>query len=69
MEILFKVLNIGELSLPEYVGDQLHIYLKLDDRYFISAVEGLLDSETRSFAIVGDSITDGRGSTTNKNNR
>ncbi|KAJ6000836.1 hypothetical protein N7481_001245 [Penicillium waksmanii] len=37
--------------------------------YFISAVEGLLNEKSSSFAIVGDSITDGRGSTTNANNR
>ncbi|KAJ5086168.1 hypothetical protein N7532_010939 [Penicillium argentinense] len=37
--------------------------------YFISAIEGRLDTSSSSFAIVGDSITDGRGSTTNANNR
>ncbi|GFF32875.1 hypothetical protein IFM46972_03706 [Aspergillus udagawae] len=37
--------------------------------YFISAVEASLSPSTRSFAIIGDSITDGRGSDTNGNNR
>lgn len=38
-------------------------------RYFISGVEALLPAHHKSFAIIGDSITDGRGSTTNANNR
>jgi hypothetical protein len=38
-------------------------------RYFISAVEASLPPYARSFAIIGDSITDGRGSDTNSNNR
>jgi hypothetical protein len=38
-------------------------------RYFISAVEAPLSPSARSFAIIGDSITDGRGSDTNANNR
>ncbi len=37
--------------------------------YFLSAVEGWLTDDNSAFAIVGDSITDGRGSTTNANNR
>lgn len=39
--------------------------------YFISAVEGYLPTalETRAMSIVGDSITDGRESTNNANNR
>jgi len=37
--------------------------------YFISAVEAYLPSGSRALAIVGDSITDGRGSTTDGNNR
>lgn len=39
--------------------------------YFLSAVEGYLPTSlgTRALAIVGDSITDGRGSTDNANNR
>lgn len=38
-------------------------------RYFISGVEILSDSKTATIAIVGDSITDGRDSTTNENDR
>ncbi|KZV92466.1 SGNH hydrolase [Exidia glandulosa HHB12029] len=37
--------------------------------YFLSAVEVWAPQTTRAFAIVGDSITDGRGSDTDKNNR
>ncbi|KAJ4523684.1 hypothetical protein HRR83_000331 [Exophiala dermatitidis] len=37
--------------------------------YFISAVEAWSPPEYRTFAILGDSITDGRGSDTDKNNR
>jgi lysophospholipase L1-like esterase len=37
--------------------------------YFISSVEAWAPKRTRSLLIVGDSITDGRGSTTDKNNR
>lgn len=41
-----------------------------DHWYFISALEAWLPrSETSALAIVGDSITDGRGSTTNQNDR
>jgi lysophospholipase L1-like esterase len=37
--------------------------------YFVSAVEVLAPITTGAFVIVGDSITDGRGSDTDKNNR
>jgi lysophospholipase L1-like esterase len=37
--------------------------------YFISAVEAMATEDAAAFVIVGDSITDGRGSTTNGNNR
>ncbi|KZV92471.1 SGNH hydrolase [Exidia glandulosa HHB12029] len=37
--------------------------------FFISAVEVLVPTSFSAFAIVGDSITDGRGSDDNKNNR
>ncbi|OQD98567.1 hypothetical protein PENVUL_c071G02417 [Penicillium vulpinum] len=40
-----------------------------DHWYFISGVEARLLSESSAFAIIGDSITDGRGSTTNGNDR
>lgn len=40
-----------------------------DHWYFISAVEGLIPGTASTIAIVGDSITDGRGSTTNGNDR
>lgn len=38
-------------------------------RYFLSAVEAWVSQSSSTFAIVGDSITDGRGSDTDKNNR
>ncbi|KAL0566948.1 hypothetical protein V5O48_015052, partial [Marasmius crinis-equi] len=37
--------------------------------YFLSAVEAWSSRETKAFVIIGDSITDGRGSTTNENDR
>lgn len=37
--------------------------------YFLSSVEVLVPSSFQTFVIVGDSITDGRGSDTNGNNR
>ncbi|GIJ83052.1 hypothetical protein Asppvi_001569 [Aspergillus pseudoviridinutans] len=43
--------------------------MSVDHWYFISAVEASLSPSSRSFAIIGDSITDGRGSDTNANNR
>lgn len=38
-------------------------------RYFLTSVEVLVPSTYKTFVIVGDSITDGRGSDTDKNNR
>lgn len=38
-------------------------------RYFLSAVEGWVPKIASAFAIIGDSITDGRGSTTDQNSR
>lgn len=37
--------------------------------YFVSAVHALVPKETGTLVILGDSITDGRGSDDNKNNR
>jgi hypothetical protein len=37
--------------------------------YFVSAVHALVPTDTRALIILGDSITDGRGSDDNKNNR
>lgn len=37
--------------------------------YFISALEGFFETTHSAIAIIGDSITDGRGSTTNGNDR
>ena len=37
--------------------------------YFLTAVEAWVPASSRGFAIVGDSITDGRGSITDANNR
>jgi lysophospholipase L1-like esterase len=39
------------------------------NRYFLSAVEVYTSQDYSAFAIVGDSITDGRGSDNDKNNR
>lgn len=38
-------------------------------RYFVSAIQAYVPKETNSLIILGDSITDGRGSDDNKNNR
>lgn len=38
-------------------------------RYYLSVIEAWQSKSTSSFSIIGDSITDGRGSTTNLNNR
>lgn len=39
------------------------------NRYFISALEAQVPSDSKVLAILGDSITDGRGSDDDKNNR
>ncbi|KAF4161891.1 hypothetical protein CNMCM6936_002905 [Aspergillus lentulus] len=60
------------LSFGNYVGANNLTdpsVMSVDHWYFISAVEGSLPPNARSFAIIGDSITDGRGSDTNGNNR
>ena len=41
----------------------------IDHWYYISAIESLLPLDRYAFVIIGDSITDGRGSTTNGNDR
>ncbi|GLA06826.1 hypothetical protein AnigIFM60653_007774 [Aspergillus niger] len=41
----------------------------LEHWYFISTIEALLPNTYHGCAIIGDSITDGRGSDTNENNR
>lgn len=38
-------------------------------RFFVSAVEGWMSSSRGAFVVVGDSITDGRESITDENNR
>jgi hypothetical protein len=38
-------------------------------RYFVSAVEAWAPKTTTALIILGDSITDGRGSVDNENNR
>ena len=38
-------------------------------RYFVSAVQAYVPTNTNSMMVLGDSITDGRGSDDNKNNR
>jgi hypothetical protein len=39
------------------------------DRYYISAVDAVAPTDHSALVIVGDSITDGRGSDNDKNNR
>jgi lysophospholipase L1-like esterase len=41
----------------------------VDHWYFLSGVDAYLPSQSSALVVVGDSITDGRGSTTNANNR
>lgn len=41
----------------------------LFSRYFISAIDAWTSRDSGAFVIVGDSITDGRGSDDNENNR
>lgn len=48
---------------------QLEDAASADHWYFISAIEGQSEKGASAIAIVGDSITDGRGSTTNGNDR
>ena len=43
--------------------------VRVEHWYFLSGVEVVADSAARAVAILGDSITDGRGSTTDGNNR
>jgi lysophospholipase L1-like esterase len=43
--------------------------VRVEHWYFLSGVEVVAESEARAVAILGDSITDGRGSTTDGNNR
>ncbi|KAK0617911.1 SGNH hydrolase-type esterase domain-containing protein [Bombardia bombarda] len=42
---------------------------RTDHWYFLSTIEAWLPAASSALAIIGDSITDGRGSTTNANNR
>ena len=55
-------------SVTQVVSSQLTWDL-IPDWYFLSAIDAWLPSSHSALAIVGDSITDGRGSTTNANNR
>jgi hypothetical protein len=48
---------------------ELYVSLTDENRYFVSAVEAWSPQDYSTFAIIGDSITDGRGSDTDKNNR
>lgn len=43
--------------------------IPIDHWYFLSCVEGYMKDDHAAFVIIGDSITDGRGSTTNGNDR
>ncbi|KAM7224496.1 SGNH hydrolase-type esterase domain containing protein [Rhypophila decipiens] len=44
-------------------------YGQTDHWYILSTIQGWLPPPSTALAIIGDSITDGRGSTTNNNNR
>ncbi|KAJ5707909.1 hypothetical protein N7488_007710 [Penicillium malachiteum] len=58
---------LGDFSLePEWTDSSLE---EVEHWYYISGVEILSSSETGTIAIIGDSITDGRESTTNQNDR
>ena len=43
--------------------------LAVDRWYFVSALEVFAEADASAIAIIGDSLTDGRGSTTNHNDR
>ncbi|KAI0081408.1 SGNH hydrolase [Panus rudis PR-1116 ss-1] len=53
----------------KHVGAQTVTGSSAEHWYFLSAVEAWTSPSIRSLSIVGDSITDGRGSTTNGNDR
>ncbi|PLB43273.1 SGNH hydrolase [Aspergillus steynii IBT 23096] len=59
------------LALGDWVGEPNlgSDATSVDHWYFISSIEALLPNTVHSCVIIGDSITDGRGSETNKNNR
>jgi lysophospholipase L1-like esterase len=50
-------------------ADDLPGATAVDHWYFLSGLEVLSTSDTRAVVLLGDSLTDGRGSTTNLNNR
>jgi lysophospholipase L1-like esterase len=52
---------VSEASLPDAK--------KMEHWYLISAIEVQADNPSRAIVVLGDSITDGRGSTNDKNNR
>ncbi|KAK3328883.1 SGNH hydrolase-type esterase domain-containing protein [Apodospora peruviana] len=57
-----NLVSAPDLSTASGVG-------KTDHWYFLSTIQGNVPSSSGALAIIGDSITDGRGSTTNANNR
>jgi hypothetical protein len=44
-------------------------FLTKSHRYYVSGVEAWVPANNSAFIILGDSITDGRGSDNDKNNR
>ncbi|KAG6855571.1 hypothetical protein H0H87_000831 [Tephrocybe sp. NHM501043] len=59
------MVNGNQVDALDFTGQTANV----NHWYFISAVEAWTDDDVSSIAVVGDSITDGRGSTDNGNNR
>ena len=56
--------HVGAANLSSLAGAA-----SVDHWYFLTGVDAYLPAGSSALVIVGDSITDGRGSTTNGNNR
>ncbi|KXJ88060.1 lipolytic enzyme [Microdochium bolleyi] len=60
----------NQISAADFTNSTDNTVTRTDHWYFVSAIEAEGSSPaSAALAIVGDSITDGRGSTTNQNNR
>ncbi|KAJ1323537.1 GDSL-type esterase/lipase family protein [Microdochium nivale] len=60
----------NQVSAADFTASSGNTVTRTDHWYFVSAIEAEGSSQaSAALAIVGDSITDGRGSTTNENNR
>jgi lysophospholipase L1-like esterase len=58
-----------QASSSEVSGADLSSAQKADHWYYISGIDVMADASAKSVVAIGDSITDGRGTDTNKNNR